>query len=199
MAKVSGIPLFFFFACLMPLFLNAEDRRVIPLDVFLIIDDSEAFQSPKKDTMTWINEQVVDRVLMDGDRITIWAAADRVRLVHSDTLSGAAGKESIKAALGSLDSAGRTADFTGALRQAASRSALVPRSRLAYTILVTASAEGLEPILATSGASSDQDLLKWSRSEKYEGWQVYVVAFDIGERVRQALSAYSGSLGGGAK
>ena len=168
--------------------LNAEDRRSIPLDMYLIIDDSVALRNSKNDTIAWINEYVVDRILMEGDKITIWAAGDGARVVYSDTVSGSDGKKAIKDKLGTLDTGGRTADFSGALRDVMSRLSQTAgdQSRLSYTMLVTASAAGLESTLTGSG----QGLLRWFRSEKYERWQVLIVAPDIGRKVQQSAASY---------
>jgi len=169
--------------------LNAEDRRTIPLDLYLIIDGSLALQGFKNDAVTWINDQVVDRILMDGDRITIWTAGDRAEVIYSETYSGQAGKKGITDKLAVLDTRGKAADFSGALREAASRVSQTARDRLAVTMLITASAEGLEPALS----GSSQGLFRWFRSEKYEHWQVLIVATEIGGKVQQSAAAYMNS------
>ena len=168
---------------------NAEDKRTIPLDLYLIIDGSSALQNYKNDAVAWINSKVVDGILMDGDKITIWTAGDSARLIYSDTFSGATGKKGINDIISAIDARGRTADFSGALRDAASRAAQTGTDRLAVTMLITASAEGLEPAINMSG----QGLLRWFRSEKYERWQVLIVGPDIGRKVQQAAAAYMSS------
>ena len=172
--------------------LFAEDKRIIPLDVNLIIDGSSVLKNSKNDMISWVNGQVVDRTLIDGDRITIWTAGDSARVIHSAVISGSAGKKDIKDKLQGLQMEAKTADFSGALKDAMSRiSQISPaRSRLSYTILITGSAEGLEPTVAGSG----QGALRWFRSEKYERWQVLIVAPDIGGKVTQAASSYMASL-----
>ena len=170
--------------------LNAEDKRSLPLDMYLIIDGSSSLESSKSETIAWINDQVIDRILMDGDKITIWTAGERARIIHSDTLSGAAGKKEIKDKLAALETGGKAADFSGALSDVASRlSQSSGQNRLPYTMLVTASAEGMEPALS----GSSQGLFRWFRSEKYERWQVLVVAPDIGRKVQQTAAAYMSS------
>ena len=169
--------------------LKAEDKRIIPLDMYLVIDGSSALKSSKNDAVDWISRQVVDRILTDGDRITIWNAGDKARVIYSETVSDA-GKNTLKDQLKALDTSGKTADFSGALREALPKVSQTPRDRLAYTMLITASAEGMEPALS----GSSQDLFRWFRSEKYERWQVLVVAPDIGRKVRQNAAAYMSSL-----
>jgi len=168
--------------------LNAENRRTLPLDINLIIDGSSTFERFRNDITTWVNGQVVDRILMEGDRITIWSAGDSARVVHSATISGDAEKRAVRESLGALDARGGTADFSGALREVESRLSPADRSRLSYTMLITASAQGLQPALA-----GNPNLLRWSRSEKSAQWQVLVVSPNIGGRVRQAAVAYMNS------
>ena len=170
--------------------LKAEDRRVIPLDMYLIIDGSESLKNPKNDIITWINEQVVDRILLDGDKITIWTAGEKAQVLFSDTISGSGGKNQIKDKLKALESTGKTTDFSGALRDASARVSQTPQGRLSYTMLITASARGLESALSGNA----QGLLRWFRSEKYGGWQVLVVGPDIGRKVQQSAAAYISSL-----
>ena len=170
--------------------LSAEDKRVIPLELYLIIDGSSSLENSKNDTFAWICEKVVDRILVDGDKITIWNAGDKAQVIYSAALSGSTGKKEIKDKLGTLLLNGKTADFSGALRDAASKVSQTAGDRLAVTMLVTASAEGLEPALT----GSNQGLFRWFRSEKYERWQVLIVAPDIGKKVQQAAAGYMSSL-----
>ena len=170
--------------------LEAEDIRSIPLDLYLVIDGSEAFQSGKAGAIAWVNDRVVDRILLDGDRVSIWAAGDRAELVYSSAVSASGGNGAIKDKLTALTTTGRNADFEGALRNISSGISGAAGDRLSYTILVTASAGGLERALA----GDTQGLLRWFRSERYEQWQVLVVAPDIGRKVNQAAAAYMNSL-----
>ena len=166
--------------------LAAEDRRSIPMDLYLIIDGSEAFQGSKAGAIAWINDTVVDRLLMEGDRINVWAAGERAELVFSSAVSSGENQD-LKNKLENLTATGRSADFYGALRNVHSG---ISGDRLSYTLLVTASAGGLEHAIA----GDTQGLFRWFRSERYEQWQVLVVAPDIGSKVSQAALAYMNSL-----
>ena len=170
--------------------LNAEDRRTIPLDMYLIIDGSSALESSKNDVISWINQELVDGILTDGDRITVWKAGDKAEVIYSDTLSASFGKSGLKDTLKALNTGGETADFSGALNDALPKISQTPDTRLAYTMLITSSARGMVPALS----GSSQNLLRWFRSEKYKYWQVLVVAPNIGEKVRQNARAYMSSI-----
>jgi len=177
-----------FLVSFLPL-LNAEDKRIIPLDIYLIIDDSEAVKTSKGEIIAWINEQVLDRILTNGDKVTVLAAGNKVRTAYSDVFSGDAGKKGIRDTLQKLETAGKTADFSGALQETVSKISQTPRERLAMTILITASVEGLEPVLT----GSSPELLRWFRSEKSQRWQALIAAPDIGKKVRGAAAAYMSS------
>ena len=169
--------------------LHAEDKRTIPLDLYLIIDGSSSLQNLKNDAITWISEQVLDRYLMEGDKITVWSAGDKAQVIYSDTISASSGTKEIKDKLQAMDTGAKKADFSGALRDAGSRVSQTSAGRLAFAMLITASAEGLEPVIT----ANSQGLLRWFRSEKYERWQVLIVAPNIGKRVHQAGAAYMSS------
>jgi len=171
--------------------LPAQSRRTVPLDVYLIIDNSQAVQQSRSEIVAWVQREVIERMLVDGDTITIWAAGDRTRLVYSNTVTGETGKDEIKAAVQGLRTEGAQADFANALRELSARSAQTAQNqgRLSHSMVITASAEGLYPALTGSA----QELLRWSRSEKYARWQVLVVAPHIGAQVRQAAAAYMSS------
>ncbi|MCL2130391.1 MAG: VWA domain-containing protein [Treponema sp.] len=159
------------------------------MDMYLIIDGSSSLQNSKSDVLAWINEQVIDRILTGGDSITIWAAGNRPESIYSATLPDNTAKQAVKDRLASLNTTGNNADFSGALREAAARVSQTSRDRLAITMLITASAEVIEPAITGSG----QGLLRWFRSEKYERWQVLIVGTEIGSKVRQAAASYMSS------
>jgi hypothetical protein len=175
---------FIFFVAVLPL-LNAQNNRTMPLDMFLIVDGSSFMENSKNDVLTWINDQVIDRILVDGDKITIWSAADEAQVIYSADVSEKV-KSEIKDILKLMETKGKTPDFSGALRDAASKASGLDRSRMSITMLITASAEGLRPAMA----GGSQSPLRWYRSERYERWQVLIVAPNIGQKVRQAALSF---------
>ena len=170
----------------------SAEERTMAMDMFLIIDNSSAFREQKSDALAWINEYVIDRILTEGDNITVLAAGDSAESVFSGSIGGEDGisseKDAIKGRILALETNGSTPDFAGALRDAQSQASRISSARLTYIMLITASASGLEPVLA-----GNSGLLRWSRSLRYDGWQVFIVAPDIGPRVREAAQAYMNS------
>jgi hypothetical protein len=169
--------------------INADDRRVIPLDLYLVIDCSESINSVKNDTFAWVYASIIDRLLVEGDKVTIWSAGDKAQIIHNGEISASGGKSEIRDLLQSLATNGKSADFSGALKDLEPRVSGTSQNRLPYTVLVASSAEKLESALA----GSSKNLLRWSRSEKYSGWQILVVAPDIAPKVRQAAASYMSS------
>jgi len=170
-------------------FLKADDKRVIPLDLYLVIDCSESINSVKNDAFDWVYSNVVDRLLLEGDKVTIWSAGDRAQIVHNGEISASGGKEEIRDLLQNLATNGKSADFSGALLDLEPKVSGTGQSRLPFTVLVTSSAARLEDALT----GSSRPLLRWSRSEKYSGWQIIITATDIAPKVRQAAASYISS------
>jgi len=172
-----------------PCLLTAQERRSIPLDLYLIIDTSEGFQEARNETVNWLNEQVIDRLLMEGDRMVIWSAGSTARVIHSETVGTQ--KNEAKDKLRNIEISGSVADFSGALGDAASRATREnPRGdRISYTMIVSGSAENLAPSI--EGNSSG--IFRWFRAEKYSRWQVLVAGPNINQKVRQAAAAYMSS------
>ena len=171
-------------------FLSAEDRRTVPLDLYLIIDDSEAFLTVKDNAIAWVNEQVLDRLLMEGDSVTVWTAGDSAQILYSGEISSLDVKKDIQDKLKAIGTAGKTANFASALRELEPVLSKTPQNRMPYSVLVTASAVGLR----TAFTGNSQSLLKWFRTEKYERWQALIIAPDIGPRVSQTASTYMNSM-----
>ena len=168
---------------------SAEDKRTIPLEMYLIMDSSSSFQEAKTDAVAWFGSQVVDRIFVEGDRVTIWAAGDSAEIVYSDEIAGEGAKTDIKDKLKAISAGSRAADFSGALNDLQPRLSAAPPGRLPITMLVTATAGGLGSAL--SGRT--QAMLKWFRSEKYERWQAFILGPDIGVKVSQAAQNYMNS------
>jgi hypothetical protein len=171
-----------------PVTLNAADTRSVPIDINLIVDGSPALDRARDEVKAWISDSLVERLFQEGDRVTIWSAGKTARIVYSGTLKSGNWKDDVKNSLKFLSAEGDSADFTGALREAAARAAA---GNINYTLLVSGSSASLSPTLTGAGAN----LMKYSRVEEFRGWQTLIVALNIDSRVRQAASAYLGTSG----
>jgi hypothetical protein len=176
--------LFLAVLCLAP-GLYAQDVRTAAINVNLIMDGSAALKNAGNEAAAWVSDYLIDRILQDGDRITIWNAAGKAHIVYAEAVSGADGKENIKKILRSLTFEGNSADFSGALRDAASR-INSPGAILTYTVLISGSSSSLSPLLL----GSDSNLLRYSRMKEFPAWRALIIALDINSQVQRAAAAY---------
>jgi hypothetical protein len=179
--KTAGLALFFILS--FPLMVNAQDSRNLPAAVNLIMDGSQALKDAGNEPLDWVCGYFVDTILGDDDVLTIWSAGGRAQIIFSGTVKDSGGKEGVKKALRSIQFQGSTADFTGALREAAQTGS--SGRAITYTLLISGDSS-LGPSLSGSGAS----LLKYSRVQEFTGWRALTIALNAESRIRQAAAAY---------
>ena len=175
------------FGVLLPVFgaepqKSASDQRNTPITVNLIIDGTTELSGVQKEIEEWVQINIIDKFLQNGDKISIWSAGTSAQILYSETLKNGNEKENIKKILETLPSGGNSADFTGALRNAASQG----RNQISYNLLITATPAALSPTLEDSGSN----LVRFSRVEEHRGWRTLLIGLDMDSRVRQAASAY---------
>ena len=170
------------FCCLSPLY-GADSQRP-PIDVNLIIDGSQAFSESREEITSWICSRM-DQILADGDRVTIWNAGATAKVIYSSRINSNADSEAAKKSIRELSASGNNADFTGALREAASRQS----SSYSYTLLISVSPEALSSTLSGPNAN----LLRFSRVEEFSSWRALIVGLNLDTRIRGAASAFYGS------
>ena len=171
-----------------PRLLFAQNRQ-IPLDLYIIVDASERLREDRNEILAWINTELIDRLLQDGDRLVIWTAGNQARILHSETISGQT--STAKEILAGFQIAGTNPDFSGAVREAASMASRENPSgnRINYTILISSSAEAL----ASSFRGGSAGLFRWFRTERSSQWQALVIDPNIAQRANQAATAFMNS------
>ena len=160
-----------------------QNTRNAQIDVNLIIDGSEAFSEVAGEATGWVSQNLIDELMLAGDRITVWNAGEAAKIVYSESIKNDADKESVKRTLRGLAQAGNGADFSGALREAASRA---PSSGICYTLLVSSSAAALTPTLLGPQAN----LMRFSRIVEFRGWRILVVGLNMESKIKQAAAAF---------
>ena len=181
--------------------MNIQGDRNIPLDLYLVIDSSSAFGSSMEAAIAWINDEIIGNILLEGDGLVIWSAGDQGSIIFSGTISSTdtSVDSDLRNRLSALQSDSARADFVSPLREISARVSQTQVSqtqvsqtmtRLELTMLVFSSAVVLEPALR----ADTRNFLRWSRTLRYEGWQVIMTAGDIGPRVQQASRAYMNTL-----
>jgi len=152
-----------------------------PIDINLIIDGSASLTNVKNDVTSWVIARL-DQILVDGDRVTVWNAGLTSKIVYAGTMSAASDRDAAKKSIRDFAPAGKTADFSGALRDAASRQ----KAPYSYTLVISASADALTSTLSGSQAN----LLRFSRVEEFSDWRVLVVNLNNDAKVKNAASAF---------
>jgi len=151
-----------------------------PIDINLIIDGSSSLTGVKNEITSWISGRL-DQILAEGDKVTVWSAETKSKVIYSGKIEGASGKEAVKKSIMELSPSGNSPDFSGALRDAASRN-----SGYSYTLLISASPAALSSILSGPQAN----LLRFSRVEEFSAWRAIVVGLNLDAKVKRAAAAF---------
>lgn len=163
----------------------AWGQRSIPLDVYIIVDSSSAMDKGKDEAVSWLCATVIDGIVTDGDRLTIWTAGTGTELLYSGTVSGGA-REEAKNLIRQIRFSGGAADYRGALTEARAKVLASPDKRLTWTLLVSGANPKDPPIREAESAG----LLLYSKVESFSGWRVLTVGLDVSDKVRESASAY---------
>ena len=184
-------PAFFlvFLFTLLPL--AAADLRQEPIDVFLILDIS-AIKNNQQEAIDWVCDTIIDKMVQEGDRLSIWSASGGTSLVFNETIS-AQQRELAKRQVRGLQSSGNGGSFYTALREAERRISALPAQRMAYTLLV--SGVGLNPDSMSSPGQENTpsgvtNLLRYAKTENFAGWKAMLIGIGINDRVRGAAASY---------
>jgi hypothetical protein len=180
--KNVKIPLFLVFA-VFTIFLSLTPvyAQRAPIDINLIIDGSFSLTAVKNDITTWVSGRL-DQILTEGDRVTIWNAGTQSKIIYTGKIEGAPGREAVKKSIRDIIPLGSNPDFSGALRDAASRQS----SSYSYTLLISATPAALSSVLSTRQAG----LLRFSRVEEFTNWRALVVGLNIDGKVKKSAAAF---------
>ncbi len=182
---------------------GGSDTRKTPIDLYLILEASGTW-SERAAAVDWVCVHVVDGILLGGDRLSVWAAADKPRLVAALTVDAPENKESIKKTLRGMQQESAGADYAAALREAAAAEASRPsRTPIALALVVGGFTAGMTAAGMTAagadalggGSGGTDDLLRYSRVEDFPGWKAVTVGLGIGPQARSAAAAYMASRG----
>ncbi|MDR2419449.1 MAG: hypothetical protein LBD79_10435 [Treponema sp.] len=166
--------------------LSAIDTRTIPLDLFLIIDDSSLLAAAKDTATVWMCNHLIDELLQDGDHLTIWLTSDTARIVFSDSVDRVR-KETAKNMLHTMADSSAPADFAGALRAASVRAGAIQNTnRIVYTLLVS----GSEASIFSTTDTDIVGLLRVSRVDDFSGWRVLTIGLGLSSQAQRAASNY---------
>jgi len=180
-SKFLWVLLFTLF-CFSPLYGQRD-----PINVNLIIDGSSSFTSVKDKITPWLIERL-EKILVTGDRVTVWSAGASSRVLYTGTMNTQSDRDALKNSIREMTGADSASDFSGALNDASKRRGS-PETQVSsgysYTLMISA-ASGLTTLLSGPQAN----LLRFSRTEEFSGWRAIVVGLDIDTKVRRAAAAF---------
>jgi hypothetical protein len=169
------------FCCLSPVYADAPRPSI---DINLIIDGSAGLTGVKDEVSTWILKRL-DQLLVDGDRVTVWSTGTSAIVVYTGKISSNADRDAVKKSILDISGSGAAADFSGALKDAASRT----NSSFCYTLLISASPSALSSLLSGPQAG----LMRYSRIEEFPKWRAIVVGLNLDAKVKKAAAGFFGS------
>jgi len=179
---VTKRPFFSIFVVLASFFFGAgyqvqgADVRTEPIDAYMA------------DAARWICDAVVDGILIEGDRLSVWAFSSGTARVVDRAAMSADGKTRVKAEILRIAGDGKAPNLGAALRTAVGEAERRPdKGRVAY-LLVAAS------LVETANAEADL-LLKRSRVSEHPGWKAVVVGVGMDRNVREGAQAYFDAAG----
>ncbi|GHV66128.1 hypothetical protein AGMMS49928_00050 [Spirochaetia bacterium] len=165
---------------------GAEDKRQESIDMFVVIDGSAALKNARQAVLAWFQEQILNGILLDGDRLSVWIAGEKAELIFSETLSGPESRNNLQEKLNSAPSEAKNADFAGALREISARKGSSKGVLPINTLLITSATGGVY----TSLGESIGRILRYSRVEDFSGWRAIRILTNIGPQVEDAAGAY---------
>ena len=169
------------FCCLSPVY--ADNQRP-SININLIIDGSAGITGVKEEISSWVTKRL-DQLLIEGDTVTVWSTGTSAKVVYTGKINSNNDKDAVKKSIQDISGSGTVADFSGALKDAASR----PSSGLCYTLLISASSSALSSLLSGPQAG----LMRYSRVEEFSGWRAIVVGLNLDTKVKRAAAGFYGS------
>ncbi|GHU05431.1 hypothetical protein FACS1894147_11610 [Spirochaetia bacterium] len=171
---------------LLPSLVCAEDKRQESIEMYVVIDGSAALKNVRQTVLAWFEEQILNGILQDGDRLSVWVAGEKAELIFSETLSGPESRKMLRDTLDSAPSEAKNADFAGALREISARRGASNGVLPPNTLLITSASGGVY----TSLGESIGRILRYSRVEDFSGWRAIRILTTIGPQVQDAAGAY---------
>jgi len=175
------LPVLTVFCSLSPL---CADTQRPSIDINLIIDGSAGLTGVKDEVSAWVIKRL-DQLLVEGDRITVWSTGTSAKVIYTGKINGNTDRDAVKKSIQGISGSGAVADFSGALKDAASR----PSSGLCYTLLISASPSALSSLLTGPQAG----LMRYSRIEEFSKWRAIVIGLNLDAKVKKAAAGFYGS------
>lgn len=187
-----------FLLCILLSALGA-DARTDPLDIYILLDKSLSMAEEKRfsEARAWILTNIVEKVIIPGDRIFLTAFYGQTTPVWDGPVSSPADKRELTRRIAALRPDGRWTDIGNALdvlkrklEQAASD------GRLKYILLVTDDKQEAppgSPYFSADGRFSHA-FLTYTRVEAHGSWKAITLGVGIDAKVSSSLTLFEGIL-----
>jgi len=177
-----------FILCLILLLPVNAGERTIPVDVFLIIDKSLSMaENGKFDSMhAWVQSQLIDQILIDGDWITLYQFYGQTDHLLSLTVVTAADRARITRTIGDIRPDGQYTDIGLALdtiKQALDRRGTNGRHKILLLLTDLKQEAPWTSRYAGSTESFESPYLAEARIIAHDAWYEITLDMDIQDRV----------------
>jgi len=168
-----------------------DDRRSVPLDAFIMIENSAATRATLRDQMDWLCGTVIDGMLIPGDTFVVWTYPDQTRPLIDLEISGEDQKEGLKRRVGTLVPTDKIADFPQTVRTIVSEAEKRSRPGLIQYVAISGSFVIDNGQVDKHTLPSDTaELLRYSRVEDHPGWKTIIIGVGLQERVKKAAESF---------
>lgn len=174
-----------------PTRLYAENVRSGTIDVYLLVDASNAMEKSGRRALDWVNNAVVHDILIPGDRVQLWSISETPELLFSSTLEHAEDLVKLSRTIDSIQFSAVRADYTAALRKAVeAESERSNRTIIAFTLMIEGYDDGNAGKDNNTTEADVAELLRYSRVDDYPGWKVITIGLGIEPRIKSATASY---------
>jgi len=177
-----------FYISLVPVF--GEDRRSLPLDAYIMIENSIATRTTLRDQMDWLCGTIIDGILIPGDRLVVWTYPDQSSPLIDLEIRDEDQKEDLKRRVETLVPTDKVADFPQAVRSIVKEVEKRSRPGLIQYVAISGSFVSDNEGLANTLPSDTAELLRYSRVEDHPGWKTIIIGVGLRERVKKAAESF---------
>jgi len=168
-----------------------DDQRSIPLDAFIMVENSVATKDTLRDQIDWLCGTIIENLLIPGDRLVVWTYPGQPQPLIDLEISSEDQKEGLKRTVETLVPTDKVADFPKAVRSLVREAEKRSRPGLIHYVAISgsfvmANSQGDTYMLPPETA----ELLRYSRVEDHPGWKTIIIGVGIREKVKKAAESF---------
>jgi Mg-chelatase subunit ChlD len=193
--KQRTIKIFFvtFIILLSGVMVQADDRTE-PVDILVALDKSLSMEEEIDAVKNYVNTQIVDNLLQNGDFFLIVAFYGKTNIIVSDFIQGKENKEEIKSIVSSIQADGRFTDIGNALDKLKEQVEKYSSDTRRKTLLLITDGKHEPPpesAYYSKDGSYSHEYLKVTSETQKAGWKIIVIGLgqESAKELAEALSA----------